>query len=139
MSVNSLLFFNKLFKLPMHPFNMQNDGVVSYSMWQYNKGIETIKFYLQHTDTDNMFKNKDVLDIGCGAAGKSLYYLSLGAKSVTGIDVVEKYEEEAYSLGYVERNTVVERYFDFEKFGEDLLEDECFHQLDDGRVVYLNC
>ncbi len=98
MSVKSLLFFNKFFKLPVHPFNMQNDGVMTYSMWQYNKGIETIKFYLKHTDTDEMFKNKDVLDIGCGAAGKSLYYLSIGAKSVTGIDVVAKYEEEAYSL-----------------------------------------
>ena len=98
MSVKSLLFFNKLFKLPIHPFNMQNDGVMTYSMWQYNKGIETIKFYLEHTDTNEMFKDKDVLDIGCGAAGKSLYYLSLGAKSVTGIDVVEKYEEEAYTL-----------------------------------------
>lgn len=98
MSVKSLLLFNKLFKLPVHPFNMQNDGVMSYSMWQYNKGIDTIKFYLMHTDCDTMFKDKDVLDIGCGAGGKSLYYLSLGAKSVTGIDVVEKYEKEAYAL-----------------------------------------
>lgn len=98
MPVKSLLFFNKLFKLPVHPFNMQNDGVMSYSMWQYNKGIETIKFYLMHTDCDTMFKNKDVLDIGCGAGGKSLYYLSLGAKSVTGVDVVEKYKNEAYAL-----------------------------------------
>lgn len=98
MSVKSLLFFNKLFKLPVHPFNMQNDGVMTYSMWQYNKGMETIKFYLMHTDCDSMFKDKDVLDIGCGAGGKSLYYLSLGAKSVTGIDVVAKYESEAYAL-----------------------------------------
>lgn len=98
MSVKSLLFFNKLFKLPVHPFNMQNDGVMSYSMWQYNKGVETIKFYLEHTESDTMFKNKDVLDIGCGAGGKSLYYLSLGANSVTGIDVVAKYKEEAYAL-----------------------------------------
>ena len=98
MSVKSLLFFNKLFKLPVHPFNMQNDGVMTYSMWQYNKGMETIKFYLQHTDAGSMFKGKDVLDIGCGAAGKSLFYLSLGAKSVTGIDVVERYEQEAYDL-----------------------------------------
>ena len=98
MSVKSLLFFNKLFKLPVHPFNMQNDGVMSYSMWQYNKGVETIKFYLEHTESDAMFKNKDVLDIGCGAGGKSLYYLSLGANSVTGIDVVAKYKDEAYAL-----------------------------------------
>lgn len=48
-------------------------------------------------------------------------------------------EEEAYALGYVQRNTVVERYFDFEAFGEDLLEDDCYHELHDGRVVYLNC
>ena len=67
-------------------------------MWQYNKGVETIKFYLEHTESDAMFKNKDVLDIGCGAGGKSLYYLSLGANSVTGIDVVAKYKDEAYAL-----------------------------------------
>ncbi len=93
-----LILLNKLFPLPKHPFNMQNDGEMTYAMWQYKKGIDTIKFYLKHTDTESMFKDKDVLDIGCGAAGKSLYYLSLGAKSVTGIDVVEKYEQEAYKL-----------------------------------------
>lgn len=98
MSVKALLFFNKLFKLPVHPFNMQNDGVMTYSMWQYTKGEETIKYYLDYTTSEEMFKDKEILDIGCGAAGKSLYYLSLGAKSVTGIDVVEKYESEAYAL-----------------------------------------
>ena len=98
MSVKSLLFFNKFFKLPQHPFNMQNDGTKTYAMWQYEKGQDTIKFYLEHTDSDSMFKDKDVLDVGCGAAGKSLYYLSLGAKSVTGMDVVSDYEKEAYKL-----------------------------------------
>lgn len=98
MSVKSLLFFNKMFKLPKHPFNMQNDGTKTYAMWQYEKGIDTIKFYLEHTSPDDMFKDKDVLDIGCGAAGKSLYYLSLGAKSVTGMDIVASYEKEAYAL-----------------------------------------
>lgn len=98
MSVKSLLFFNKMFKLPMHPFNMQNDGTKTYAMWQYEKGADTIKFYLEHTSSDDMFKGKDILDVGCGAAGKSLYYLSLGAKSVTGMDVVSDYEKEAYKL-----------------------------------------
>ncbi len=98
MSVKSLLFFNKMFKLPKHPFNMQNDGTKTYAMWQYEKGIDTIKFYLEHTSPNDMFKDKDVLDIGCGAAGKSLYYLSLGAKSVTGMDIVASYEKEAYAL-----------------------------------------
>ena len=98
MMVKLLLLINKIFPLPKHPFNMQNNGEMTYAMWQYKKGIDTIKFYLNNTTVEDMFKDKDVLDIGCGAAGKSLYYLSLGAKSVTGIDVVEKYEKEAYSL-----------------------------------------
>lgn len=98
MSVKTLKFFNKLFPLPKHPFNMQNDGEMTYSMWQYTKGEQTIKFYLNHSTVEEMFENKDVLDIGCGAGGKSLYYLSKGAKTVTGIDVVEKYKEESESL-----------------------------------------
>ncbi len=98
MSVKALLFLNKFFKLPLHPFNMQNDGTKTYSMWQYEKGIDTIKFYLEFCSKDEMFKDKDILDVGCGAAGKSLYYLSQGAKSVTGMDVVESYEKEAYDL-----------------------------------------
>ena len=98
MSVKFLLFLNKFFPLPKHPFNMQNDGEMTYAMWQYKKGKDTIKFYLKNTSESEMFEDKDVLDVGCGAAGKSLYYLSLGANSVVGIDVVEKYEREAYEL-----------------------------------------
>ena len=98
MSVKLLKIINKIFPLPKHPFNMQNDGEMTYAMWQYTKGEQTIKFYLEYSDIDEMFKGKDVLDIGCGAGGKSLYYLSCGAKTVTGIDVVAKYEEESESL-----------------------------------------
>lgn len=46
--------------------------------------------------------------------------------------------EEAYQFGYVDRNSVAERYFDFEKFGEDLCQEEGYLELEDGRVVYLN-
>ena len=100
MSLGSALCkkMNKLFPLPVHPFNLQNQGVKTYSQWQYEKGIETIKFYLEKVTTEEMFKDKVVLDIGCGAAGKTLYYASLGAKKVYGIDVVPRYEKEAYSL-----------------------------------------
>lgn len=46
--------------------------------------------------------------------------------------------EEAYSLGYVNDNDyIVERYFDFESFGEDLANDEYHCELADGRVVSL--
>ena len=43
--------------------------------------------------------------------------------------------EEAFSLGYVNGDN--ERWFDFEKFGEDLLEGEGCFELRDGRIVLL--
>lgn len=98
MSLKLLLSLNKLFKLPKHPFNMQQNGEKTYAEWQFEKGIDTIKFYLEHSDETEMFVNKKVLDIGCGAGGKSLYYLSRGAQSVTGVDVVEKYKFESEQL-----------------------------------------
>lgn len=47
--------------------------------------------------------------------------------------------EEAWELGYIKNgDTISERYFNYEKFGEDLLEDENYLELDDGRVIRLN-
>ena len=45
-----------------------------------------------------MFRGKTVLDMGCGAGGKSLYYASLGAKKVVGTDIVASYRAEAEQL-----------------------------------------
>ena len=97
-SKNILLTLNKLFKIPVHPFNLQNKGEMTYAEWQYEKGADTIKFYTQVKSTDEMFKDKAVLDIGCGAGGKSLYYASLGAKKVDGVDIVEHYADESAHL-----------------------------------------
>lgn len=97
-SKSLLLKVNKLFPLPVHPFNLQNEGRMTYAQWQFEKGSDTIKFYTGKYSTDDMFKDKTVLDIGCGAAGKSLYYASLGAKMVHGADVVERYREESKKL-----------------------------------------
>lgn len=89
---------NKLFKLPVHPFNLNNEGKKSYAEWQYEKGIETIKFYLKHTSVEEMFKDKEVLDIGCGAGGKTIYYASQGVKKIVGVEILSKYKEEAENL-----------------------------------------
>lgn len=67
-----------------------------------------------------------------------LDYRDRGIVSYVFDDAYDLGYEEAYSLGYVERNSVSERYFDFEKFGEDLLEEEQYLELNDGRCVYLN-
>ncbi len=93
-----LLSLNKFFKCPTHPFNLQNEGKMTYAQWQFLKGADTIKFYTQVKTEEEMFKDKTVLDIGCGAAGKSLYYASKGAKKVYGVDVVEHYKAESEKL-----------------------------------------
>ena len=93
-----LLQLNKLFKVPVHPFNLQNEGKKTYAMWQYEKGANTIENYVSFVSEKEMFEGKTVLDIGCGAAGKSLYYASLGAKKVHGVDVVERYRSEPEKL-----------------------------------------
>lgn len=47
--------------------------------------------------------------------------------------------EQAWNMGYIKKGDFVsERYFNYQQFGEDLLEDEMYLELDDGRVVYLN-
>ena len=106
-----LLKTNNWFPKIVHPFNLQNDGEKTYAMWQYEKGYDTIKLYLDRYTTDDMFAGKDVLDMGCGAAGKSLYYVSLGARHVTGVDIVEHYrakaEGMAEQLGFSDRFTFV--------------------------------
>ena len=95
---NLLIKLNSFFKPVVHPFNLNNDGVKTYAMWQFEKGEDTIKNYLGYTDKKEMFENKKVLDIGCGAGGKSLYYITLGATHVYGVDVVESYKEESEKL-----------------------------------------
>ena len=89
---------NKLFKLPVHPFNLNNEGKKTYAQWQYEKGMDTIKFYLKHTNLDDMFKDKVVLDIGCGAGGKTVFYASKGVKKIVGIEILDKYRKEAEGL-----------------------------------------
>ena len=97
-SVSLLKAINKCCPLPVHPFNTQASGGMTYAMWQYEKGEQTIQHYLDYATPEEMFSGKTVLDVGCGAGGKSLYYASKGALKVIGIDVVARYKEESEKL-----------------------------------------
>jgi len=111
MMTKFLLALNRLFPLPVHPFNLQNEGKESYAMWQYERGGNTIAFYTERYTTDEMFADKTVLDVGCGAGGKTMYYASQGVKKIVGMDIVAHYKEEAEALaeqlGYADRFTFV--------------------------------
>ncbi|MFD2369995.1 class I SAM-dependent methyltransferase [Brevibacillus sp. GCM10020057] len=96
MSVSSrlLMGMNRWFPLPVHPFNLANNGEMSYTEWQFQKGDQTIQFFLPFHSQEQMFRDKTVLDIGCGGGGKTCYYATYGPKKMIGIDIVPHYSEE---------------------------------------------
>ena len=106
-SVALLKKINRLFPPVEHPFNLQNDGKQTYAQWQFQWGAKTVACFAPKFTPQDIFSGNAVLDMGCGASGKSLYYLSIGAKSVVGVDVVPHYKEEAEAfaaeLGYSDR------------------------------------
>jgi len=96
MSVSSqlLIGMNRFFSPPVHPFNLANNGEMSYTEWQFQKGDQTIQFFLPLHSQEQMFQDKTVLDIGCGGGGKTCYYATFGPKKMIGIDIVSHYAEE---------------------------------------------
>ena len=102
---------NKIFPPVRHPFNLAGEGKMSYAEWQFEKGGDTVACYAPKFKAYTMFENKTVLDMGCGAAGKSMYYLKQGADRVVGVDIVRRYGREAVEfarkLGYEDRFSFV--------------------------------
>lgn len=98
MSIKTLLKLNKHFSAVPHPFNIECAGGKTYGEWEFERGKTTVECYLPDFDENSMFAGKTVLDVGCGEAGKSLYYASRGALSVTGIDAVPEYKPKAEAL-----------------------------------------
>ena len=107
--VKLLKALNRCFPPVVHPFNLQNDGSITYAQWQYRWGEKTVACFAPQFTPGDMFTGKTVLDMGCGAAGTSLYYLSIGAARVVGVDIVPHYQEEAEAfareLGFGDRFT----------------------------------
>ncbi len=71
------------------------------------------------------------------------YYLDYHDRGCVGCiyDNVEDFGyEEAFSLGYINnKDDIMQRYFDYKSFGEDIVNDsEYAIELDDGRIITLN-
>lgn len=109
--IKLLKSLNRCFPPVVHPFNLQNDGSTTYAQWQYRWGERTVACFAPQFTPGDIFTGKTVLDMGCGAAGKSLYYLSIGASRVVGVDIVAHYQQEAEvfarELGFADRFTFV--------------------------------
>lgn len=71
-----------------------------------------------------------------------LYPLDYKDRGIVGCvwgNAEEMGEDEAENLGYVGNNSVASRYFDYEMFGQDLInEDEVYYELSSGTVVRFN-
>ena len=95
MSVKTILKLNKRFRLPEHPFNDGSGDALAYAKWEFGRAADSLACYAPfYTPGDILFRKK-VLDVGCGAGGKSIYYAEKWSADVTGVDLLEKYREQA--------------------------------------------
>ncbi len=88
-----LLTVNRFLPVPEHPFNLNNEQKLSYVEWQFQNGERTLEYYTDYCSLREIFDGKIALDVGCGAGGKSVYYATLGAIKVVGLDVLPKYRK----------------------------------------------
>ena len=86
---------NPLFKKPVHPFNLNNEGIMTYADWEYEKARDALELYNDRFSPREMFEGKEVLDCGCGEGGKTVYYAGFGAKRVVGVDIFPEYGEKS--------------------------------------------
>ncbi len=95
-----LLSLNKLFPQVKHPFNLEK----SYAEWEFDNAKKALEQYVDNKlikSSDDIIKDKRILDIGAGAAGKSIYYLCKGAKYVCAVDILDNYIDEALEFAKV--------------------------------------
>ena len=103
MSEKTLLKLNRLFKTPEHPFNDRSGDTLAYAKWQYDRAEASLACYAPFYAPGDLLFRKKVLDIGCGAGGKSVYYAEKYAADVTGIDILERYRDQAEALAMQKR------------------------------------
>ncbi len=111
MTSDTLIKINRFFPAVVHPFNLQSNGKKKYCEWEFERGEETVKYYTGNSivsDIDSMLNGISLLDVGAGEGGKSVYYLTRGAKSVSALDIIPEYKAEAEALA--ERLSVSENF-----------------------------
>lgn len=147
---NQLIKFNK-------ELNALGFGIKEGSE-KYNKGVELCKSIqpiydkLLSQENQELFKEiqeeeKEYLMDEYGFDESDVekiwdnYYFDYRDRGIVGYVFDDTYDlgyEEAFSLGYISGDNIIERYFKFKEFGEDLLNGDQYVLLDDGRIVLLN-
>jgi len=101
-----LLFINKLFRPRKHPFNEKGSHKLNYAKFEYESAKTVFKDFemLISKKVKDLVKGKVILDLACGAGGKSLYLKENGAKYVKGIDVSKILIKQANSFKKDKKN-----------------------------------
>lgn len=126
---------------------------------RYNKGIEYCNQIQPIYDKLNGPENKEffetiieeeiayLMDEYCISRGDILdvfdnYSYDYRDRSVIGYVYDNYYDlgyNEAFSLGYLSNdNDAISRFFDYERFGESLVEEDSYYETDSGKIIYLN-
>jgi ubiquinone/menaquinone biosynthesis C-methylase UbiE len=87
---------NKLFRRPLGSFGeltAAKSGAEAYFQWELDQAGRSYSAF----QPDISLKGKNVLDVGCGLGGKTLFHLQKGARSVTGLDISQTNAQIAQS------------------------------------------
>jgi ubiquinone/menaquinone biosynthesis C-methylase UbiE len=91
----TLIFLNKFFKKPMHPFNLEDAGIKTFAQWEFEQSKKIQWYYKPEFDLLKEIQGKTVLDVGAGGGGKTVFYALNGAEKVVGIDIEKGFIEQA--------------------------------------------
>ncbi|MCR4435035.1 MAG: class I SAM-dependent methyltransferase [Clostridiales bacterium] len=138
---------NSMVPKPTHPFNLAAGGCSSYSEWQFGRGYLALEHYKRMADERQMLEGKTVLDIGCGAGGKTVYYATFNPRHIYGIDLSEGLIAEASEFAEKKglQNKVTFKIEDASRlsfednFFDSIIMNDAVEHLDDPVAVLNEC
>lgn len=91
-----LLSVNKLLsrRRRTHPLKLEREDKGAYARWEYDLAIKTLEYFPAELVNPKLFEGKKVLDLCCGAGGKTVLLGETGAE-VTGVDIGDVFIEMA--------------------------------------------
>jgi ubiquinone/menaquinone biosynthesis C-methylase UbiE len=80
LALEAVIAINRLFPKP-RIYGRESDE--AYSRWEYEVGRDV---FTKHFGAE-VLQDAEMLDVGCGMGGKTVWYAEAGARHVTGIDI----------------------------------------------------
>jgi len=91
LAARMLLALNRVFP---QPIDYKGTSTDAYSQWEHDTGRDMFeRFFSRHVAVGG----RRLLDVGCGAGGKTVFYSGLGPERLIAIDILEKNAAQAKS------------------------------------------